>query len=678
MRHKVRHFVIAIHNHQPVGNFSSVFEKASEKSYAPFLKILEENPWLKVSLHYSGCLLEWMEKNLPEFFIRIQKLVERGQVELLGGGMYEPIFSMLSVDDLVGHVRTMNEYVYEHFGVTPKGVWIPERVWEQWYVSVLADLGIEYCFLDDFHFLAAGAAHTDLNQPFRTEDKGKTMVLFPGREELRYSIPYKPPQDTIQFLVSQPEGSVVCYADDGEKFGLWPKTHEHVWQKGWMDSFVRELKGVQEKVSNVTAAEALKGAGKTRKIYIGNHSYREMGEWSLLYDAQQDLHSLLSRQDIGHLLWQNRQFIPGGYWRNFKSKYPELEWVYGRITDISSRLHAVKGNPPWLKPARAALYRAQCNCAHWHGVFGGCYLPHLRAAVQQNILAAEKDLLKGITTEQRDIDLDGSPEAVISSKHVGIYIKPSDGGTIVEFSVRKVRDNLMNVLTRKREVYHSWIPEEGEVVKDAVSIHDINISKTANVRSFLEYDAFRAASFRDSISIAKQGKEGLFAGSAFSFKETSQSGGRGFALAAESEGIVLTKKFLVPEDDTELEVFYTIESKGKQAELVHSVELNFGGLSTSFPESFVHVGDLIPLISLEKGGTFEGKQFGIVDNVKMCTLMVTTVQPCKFTFKPCFSVSQSEEGFEAIWQHLRITCDFHVTLKDGKYTNSITLQLNQL
>jgi len=34
----------------------------------------------------------------------------------------------------------------------------------------------------------------------------------------------------------------------------------------------------------------------------------------------------------------------------------------------------------WLE-SRDHLWRAQCNCPYWHGVFGGLYLPHLRAAV---------------------------------------------------------------------------------------------------------------------------------------------------------------------------------------------------------------------------------------------------------------------------------------------------------
>ena len=42
-----------------------------------------------------------------------------------------------------------------------------------------------------------------------------------------------------------------------------------------------------------------------------------------------------------------------------------------------------------LERAREELYRAQCNCGYWHGAFGGIYLPHLRNAVYQHLIAAD-------------------------------------------------------------------------------------------------------------------------------------------------------------------------------------------------------------------------------------------------------------------------------------------------
>src|SRR5260370_24127362 len=49
--------------------------------------------------------------------------------------------------------------------------------------------------------------------------------------------------------------------------------------------------------------------------------------------------------------------------------------------------------------ARQELYRAQCNCPWWHGAFGGLYLPHLRNAAYQHLIAADNALLE---IENRD------------------------------------------------------------------------------------------------------------------------------------------------------------------------------------------------------------------------------------------------------------------------------------
>ena len=45
-----------------------------------------------------------------------------------------------------------------------------------------------------------------------------------------------------------------------------------------------------------------------------------------------------------------------------------------------------------LHYAREALYRGQCNCPYWHGAFGGIYLPHLRHAIYNQLIACD-DLL---------------------------------------------------------------------------------------------------------------------------------------------------------------------------------------------------------------------------------------------------------------------------------------------
>lgn len=49
-----------------------------------------------------------------------------------------------------------------------------------------------------------------------------------------------------------------------------------------------------------------------------------------------------------------------------------------------------------ISQSRNLLYKGQCNCAYWHGIFGGLYLPHLRYAVYKNLIEAE-NLIKSST-----------------------------------------------------------------------------------------------------------------------------------------------------------------------------------------------------------------------------------------------------------------------------------------
>src|SRR3989338_9203897 len=122
--------LLIIHFHQPVGNFDSVIKRVYERCYKQFLDIVSQYPSLKFSMHFSGCLLEWFEKNTPQILDTIKKLVKRGQVEIMGGGFHEPVLSIIPPGDRLGQLEMMRRYVKSRFGTECKGAWIAERVWE--------------------------------------------------------------------------------------------------------------------------------------------------------------------------------------------------------------------------------------------------------------------------------------------------------------------------------------------------------------------------------------------------------------------------------------------------------------------------------------------------------------------------------------------------------------------
>ena len=86
---------LVFHNHQPVGNFDSVFEQAYQDSYRPFLDVFEKYPSLKLSLHVSGPLMEWLDEHHREYVDRLADLVARERIEILGGAFYEAILTMI-------------------------------------------------------------------------------------------------------------------------------------------------------------------------------------------------------------------------------------------------------------------------------------------------------------------------------------------------------------------------------------------------------------------------------------------------------------------------------------------------------------------------------------------------------------------------------------------------------
>ena len=186
MTHPIR-FCLALHNHQPVGNFEHVFEQSYRESYLPFLDVFERFSSLRISLHSSGPLLEWLEERHPDYLDRLADLVSAGRIEILGGPFYEPILPMIPPVDRVGQIRQFTGWLEQRLGAEIRGMWMPERVWEQQLTSDIASAGIEYTILDDFHFRNAGLDSEQLDGYFLTEDNGHVLGVFPRQRAVAIS-----------------------------------------------------------------------------------------------------------------------------------------------------------------------------------------------------------------------------------------------------------------------------------------------------------------------------------------------------------------------------------------------------------------------------------------------------------------------------------------------------------
>ncbi|HXQ92341.1 MAG TPA: alpha-amylase/4-alpha-glucanotransferase domain-containing protein, partial [Nitrososphaerales archaeon] len=423
---KIR-LAFVIHNHQPVGNPNTIVERIYRTSYFPFIKKLVAYPQIKTNIHYTGFLLEWLENHHPEFIGLLRRLVDRGQIEFVGGAYYEPVISVIPDSDAIGQNELLSEKIRSLFGVDPAGFWTAERAWEPNLPEILTSTKSGHTVIDDVSFESSGLDESDCFEPYLVESRGNFVTVFPILKKLRYYIPFKPVATSIAFLrdAALRNFNIAVYADDGEKFGAWPSTFDRVYKEGWLESFLKTI-AKQNWIETVKLSEYLKSYPATKRIYLPASTYSEMMEWAIPLNNK--LPSLRRRTN-------DKNNVPlRGFWRLFLAKYPESANIYSKMLRVSKSIHSlgVSNN----REALVNLWKGQCNDAYWHGVFGGLYAPILRRITYDYLIRANvgyEKLRFGSSKNwiyAEESSNNGNTEIHVETEKLGLTIFPSSGGAI--------------------------------------------------------------------------------------------------------------------------------------------------------------------------------------------------------------------------------------------------------
>lgn len=711
------HLCLALHNHQPVGNFEQVFEQSYGESYRPFLDVFESYSDLRISLHTSGPLMEWLERTHPEYLDRVARLVAAGRIEILGGPFYEPILTMIPGRDRRGQISMYTRWLETRLGCRVRGMWMPERVWEQSLTPDLATAGIEYTILDDFHFRNAGLPADALHGHYITEDAGEIVSIFPGSEQLRYCIPFQEPDATIRYLeqiADRHPNAIVVFGDDGEKFGTWPNTYTHVYENGWLRRFLDALEHHRDWIQTSTLSQAYDAIGPLGKIYLPEGSYREMTEWAQPL-AKQRTYQQLKESMVDDSRWsQMEQFVRGGYWRNFKIKYPETDEMYGRMLAVSRRLQAIEEANSQVRSstqvyhghtraeliafARRELYRAQCNCSYWHGAFGGAYLPHLRNAVFNHLIAADNlmdqatgDNVPAVEAVASDLNLDGQKEIRLQNDRLICLLAPHQGGMLYELDVRSICHNLLATLNRREEAYHQVVQKGAQDQQgDCASIHDRVVFKQANLEKRLQYDRYPRkalldhflpqATSLDDFTAGAYPHDGPFLRQAFDARIRKSDQRIQVMMAAEGtvDGfhLKLTKGITLEAGSSTLEIAYMIENLPSDRMFHFASEFNLAGLPAGADNRYFflpndhRLGELGSRIDLT-----DSAGLGLADEWLGIKVMLNASRATQWWAAPIQTVSQSEGGFELVHQSVSVLPHWFVQ-GDGEGRWSVCLTLD--
>lgn len=684
------HLLWAIHNHQPVGNFDFIFARAHDRAYKPFLEVLERHPKIRLSIHFSGILLDWLVANKPDYIARLKVLVEAGQVEILGGGHYEPILPVLSDSDKEGQVRKLADTVEKVFGQRPRGMWLAERVWEPGLVAPLAKAGMEFVVLDGSHFKMVGKTEKQMDGYFLTEDQGHTLKLFPIHDIVRDYIPFRSVEEVVSTLrsLNTQEHVQVVFGDDGEKFGDWPFTYDTVYTHGWLDRFFSAIEAEPDLFRIEPLREGLLAKKNLGLVYLPPASYGEMMIWAQnpgdIPEFKQAQKAMQERQDMP----EAGRFLRGTFWRNFFCKYPESNRMHKQGARLSRLLDAIEADkgltPVDIAAARDHLWQSQCNCAYWHGVFGGLYLPHLRFALYRQLVAARRILDKALLSgrkravwETEDWNCDGQAEHTLETQ--GFSLSFTAHGALDQVWLKRTGFNLADTLTRRKEAYHSLIGAQGEA---GTKLENTLGSKEEGLQDKLVYDretrlfatdVFLPAN-QDIDAYLHQKHELLWRFEASDVehhvgKSAASISFRGQAKTLQGEAALqIEKKFTAALDASGLEVEWTVTALGETRQTRFASEFLFCLLAGNAHDRTItwEENGQIRKDILASRGEMPAAPVTLTDEWLQLSATLKAEGASLFWRDALETVSQSEGGYERVYQGTCVLPIWDLQLHPGK------------
>jgi hypothetical protein len=396
--------IVGAHFHVPYGAGDEEFEKVYTLRLRPFISSLFKFPKIQGTLHCSGVLFNWLERMHPEFLMFIEDLVTAKQVEILGGGFYEPLFSVIPQQDRIGQVELLTTYLRKRFGKKPQGCWIPAMDWEQNLVVSLANCGMAYTFLSESQFALAGLSGKDLYTPCISEDQGKLITVFPVQGQTGVPVWDNKPREALEKMAAAlPAGRdrlVSIFPGPGRVLPETPGQSGELRIQEEAELFWQELfEGLSSCVSFLeftTPGRYLKGRKDLTRACFP---------------------SSMERAGNG-----NRIFL-----RQYLLEYPEANGIYSKMIFSHTLANQLRGDKSRKRTALEELWKAQGIDVFYPAESGGIYRPSIRRSAYKALLEAEK-----ITREAGnfipslmnfDFDFDSEIEYLFRGERINCYIR---------------------------------------------------------------------------------------------------------------------------------------------------------------------------------------------------------------------------------------------------------------
>ncbi len=235
-------------------------QKISRESYWQLVETLKRNNKAKITLNFSGCLLEHLynigEENLIEEF---KQLAANKQIELVGSARYHPILPLLPSNEIKRQITLNDQILKQAFDeyYQPTGFFLPEMAYNFKAAKVIKELGYKWIIIDEIA-CKGRLGLVDYNKKYKI--KGLDLnIVFRNRSLSNTFVP----QTILEFTQKSNPPTYLVSATDGEMYGHHHDDKKNLFEEAinnphimmlTVSEYIKELSSKPELISPMSSS----------------------------------------------------------------------------------------------------------------------------------------------------------------------------------------------------------------------------------------------------------------------------------------------------------------------------------------------------------------------------------------------------------------------------------------
>jgi len=251
----------------PFGVPADTIASYHEAAWQPLLDALFRANGVRVCLSISGAVLDWMAQADPDTLASIREMVDRGQLELLGGPRHDTVVHSVPARDIQGQVAAHSADLEAALGQRPRGMLLPQGAWDPVVPRVLARTEMAYTFLDQ-RLIRGGGCQTGGGW-YVTEREGQPLALFPTDPQVRLFFPWGSPKQLFTALYQRMNNGqeLLSVVVPASRLGAVPGSLRRCWDQRWVFALFRGLRSQSAWLKTVLPTEVLERQRPSGRVY---------------------------------------------------------------------------------------------------------------------------------------------------------------------------------------------------------------------------------------------------------------------------------------------------------------------------------------------------------------------------------------------------------------------------